>query len=293
MSDNEEPRVIVPAPAGAEQLPNWRRHVDANTLNELSILALDESVATERKFLDAARQRSQAQNAASEAAFRAALTTASDRQHLDASTEDELRQDLLDTILGYDNALMRLGMAEATVARAKQRMEEADAELTDYADLEANIVEFHTDQIRRNRNDELPLALANAERARARVIDRLDACHKAHQQLEREWRLATQVLASAAAQRDRAAVQVIQKSTDRLAEQLELATSAVLALRQQLRSAGAVWLPSVNGPLPLSKAAKTALRPPVEPKPDKETEAAYRTWHRALINDADAQLDEP
>ena len=80
--------------------------------------------------------------------------------------------------------LMRVSVAEANLTRAKERMGEADLELTAYADLEANIVEFHTDQIRRNKADELPFALDNAEPGTcARVIDRLDARHKAQPQL--------------------------------------------------------------------------------------------------------------
>lgn len=252
---------------------------------------LDASAVTEAKYVELARERAQQQTEAEAGANQAAAAIDAERRAAESLTDAELRDALQQAIGSYDYALNQVGIAEANVDRAKQRMDAADAELADYADLDDQITAHHVVQIKQGTDHPLPAALHAAEQQRGQLVDRIAANHRVHATLANELQEAQRHLAAAEAARSRAASYVIAKFYDAVATDLSCAIDQVVVLRRKLVSAAAVWIASPGGaaPLGLSSKAKSAVHRQInDVQPETIQIDAVRDWHTRLLNSADA-----
>jgi hypothetical protein len=278
-------------PNAADQLPEWRKHFVIT--DPMAQVALDESAATEAKFAALAKQRGQQNAQQAEAAYRASATANRERVYWETLTDDQLRNVLLDCIHAVSDATIKLQIAESNVARAKQRMQDADDDMAEFTDLDEDIASWTVERIKADESTDLPVDLLNAQQARGRVIDKVHSAHIAHDRLQQELKEAAEHLADVESQRAKAALAVVTKSTDAIADELEAALATVINLRQRLSSMAGVWLIPGSGALPLTSRARNALlRHLDEATPHKDTQEATRDWYQRLLTDADATPSE-
>ncbi len=172
----------------------------------------------------------------------------------------------------------------------------ADADLASYRDLDERIIAASIASLKVGEADgHLPYALAAEQRQRGAAIDNLDAARKALDRLGAELRQAEQHANTAKATLARAAVDVVMRRADGVADRLELVEREALALREQLLSLSMTWFSHFGGPAPCSaRMVKLVSEPPpganAVHKPAMITE--WRGTHAALVDDPDADLGD-
>ena len=288
MSDETSEQQVFNARGRRRQsLPEGMFSADAQAL-------IQASEETEQKFIALQRERNRQQQEAIEAANDAALKLAEEARLLETLSEEGLREQLHEAIAARSDAYIQLGIAEENEQRACQRMQNADIELLDYADLDAKIADWNVRQIKRNLHDQLPSELAQAQRQRGIVIDQLDAAHKAHDVLQGELNAAQNALRDRDDIRARAAAHVIAKYIDTLAAQLDVAIATMVELQRKIITAGSLWVSNPNGPMPLRLSA-TAInmvhRQLEEPCTDPTYMHTIREWHTRLLDDLRAEIE--
>lgn len=207
-------------------------------------------------------------------------------------SEGEAREELRDAIAERESATRAVEAAERVLSRAKQRMDDADAELRSYADLDAKITDFNVEQLKAARDAELPHALAHAQRERSKTLDRLDAAHKTYDRLSAELKAAEHAAQLSREKAHWAAVSVVTCAACQVGEQLREAEARAHALRVELASFAhaALVVPGITpNPTPLPSGLKQLLNTVIKPAaPDADGKERWRSYHAALLSDADA-----
>ena len=275
--------------------PSWRDAVDPNSLDPRNVMDLDASAETERRFVALTRERNRKITEDAQRAYQQAQLLNTERSIVDTLSDTELRDKLQEMIAQYDAALVVVGVAQANVERARERMETADADLHAYADIDDRIVAWRVDQLRRNLDQPMPSDLLHKQAERGRIADRIHIEHKAFERLSYELKDAEAKLAEVAERRSQVASFVILKHANAIATELSEALDVVNEKRRQLASIGSTWVKLGNGtvPLALSPFAKDTLNAYAEiPGPASSYQAAVRDWHNRLINDAYAEVGD-
>ena len=150
MSDETSEQQVINARGRRRySLPEGMFSADAQAL-------IQASEETEQKFIALQQERNRQQQEAIAAANDAALKLAEEARIIETVSEEGLREQLHEAIAARSDAYVQLGIAEENEQRAAQRMQNADTELLDYADLDAKIADWNVRQIKRNLHDQLP-----------------------------------------------------------------------------------------------------------------------------------------
>lgn len=267
-----------------------------SSMSPEAIAALDASEKTEGELIRRFRERQRITTEEAQAAQRQAEALLTEQRIASTRSETELRDILRDAIVYYDAAADALHVADTLEQRAQERMDAIDAELADYADLDDQIAEFSVSQIREDKHDLLPADLDAAQLARGRLVDRIDAGHKAYAKLHAEAEAARQELQKASQRRSVAAAHIVRLRADEVAQELETIEEARYKLRVQLTSFGGLWLNFPNGSASLLGLTVRARDTLMKDRPEAQVDSGYsanvRDWFNRLMNDHEADLSE-
>jgi hypothetical protein len=213
----------------------------------------------------------------------------------DTPDEATLRRALATALAEREAAAQAVTTAEEMVARAKAAKNAADAGLAAYADLDAQLVAFRVNAIKRGETGAaLPYVLETAQRDRGRLVDATDGAHKAHDQLQRELKAAETALRDAIGTAHWFATAVATCEIRRVADELREAEARAFRLRQTL-AAGAETQFVTPGVKPdvtrLPADVKDLLRsPPKSAGANPDDKAVWQAYHQRLLSDPEAQF---
>lgn len=211
----------------------------------------------------------------------------------DAPDEGALRLALANALAEREAAAEAAISAQEIVARAKAAMDEADAAMGAYDDLDQKLIDFRVNAIKTgNSGASLPHALEIAMRDRGRLADATDCAHKAADALTQELRAAETALQDASGTAHWVAVQVVACEIARLADELRDAEDKAYRLRQSLAAAAETRFstPGVKPDItPLPQPVKDLLRdPPKAAGADADQKQLWRQYHQRLLSDPEA-----
>jgi hypothetical protein len=271
----------LPPTPGTDSLPEWRRnpaYADLG-LSAESVAALDESEREEAALAARLHERTAAQRAlAGQAA--AALKARHAEQTLAAQlSDDELREELATSIDRVASVRQQVAEAEQNFERARECVENAEVRCSRYSDLDAHIASYRVEQIKSGEAGALPSILIEARREQRDAAEMLEVTRAAFVNLAGELQAAQRHVYEMAQARDMAAVAVISRHCDAIANEIEITLQRLHDLRQQVLSISATWIPLVGGvaPLPVSDKVRNALR-----KSDKQPTSIESIKTRAL-----------
>jgi hypothetical protein len=209
--------------------------------------------------------------------------------------EAVLRLALANALAEREAATQAVTVAQEMVARARAAMDEADSAMGAYADLDQKLVEFRVAAIKRGETGAaLPYALETAMRDRGRLVDGVDAAHKAYDALQREQKAAETALQDATGTAHWFAVMVTTCEIRRVADELREAEALAYRLRQSLASAAETQFvtPGVKPDVTrLPADVKDLLRtPPKAAGADPNAKAVWQAYHQRLLSDPEATL---
>jgi DNA repair ATPase RecN len=297
MSETRPPPVTIKAPAVAHDvLPAWRRNIDANSLSDATVVALDESARSEARFIEQVRERTRAATELLDRQTRETNAAVAARHAAEQLSEEE-RRDLLRAAISEHQRLAAIATtAGDNLARVQQRIDQAESELASVSDLDQRVTAWNADQIRQGLDDEPPYELTAAQRERSRLMDRIDTARTVQRSLQAEATAAQQELQQAAEQCALRASYVVLASADLLADELQRLEVRTSILRMQLTTAAATWLAFPGGTtnaLGLSvKARDILMRSHEPPQPNASYSTDLRNWFARLQSDPDATLTD-
>ncbi len=207
-------------------------------------------------------------------------------------SEEALRAELASAI----DALVRhercVSVAAEALAAGESCLAAAEADLTGFADLAQRETEWTVAQVRRGHRDDPPPEMMERRVERVRAGDEVERCSRAVTMLSDEVWCARQDRDAATDARDRAAVAIISRHADDLADRVEEALARVFEARGELLSMTGAFLP-LGGhvtALPVSDKVRVSLRraadrPPVDEAVKRRTAA----WFERLKSDPSAE----
>lgn len=231
---------------------------------------------------DAARQLDEAQRR--QEADAAALA-------VDEADTGDPRERLRFAIASHDYAVDVLALAQANVQRAQQRVDDADAQLQGFSDLDERIDEALVRQIKAGEDSSLPADLLDVQTARGKLVDRITSERRALVRLRQELTDAEVATGHTLRNRSLAAQAMVMQYGERLAVELQAADAKAATLRTIITTLANTWFPDAQaGPPPLPQIIKDVVAQPTStssPYGDPTIKARFAQLHAALLADPD------
>jgi len=191
--------------------------------------------------------------------------------------------------------------ATASVGRAKELVQEAEARLSAFGDVDGAIRAYRAAGMKAHAlggdkpDTELPADLIARRQGYDQAQEHIDATSAAHDDLVCDLKAAEAKLKVADAEVSQAAIAVMVSAAGSIAAELERARKTVWELSDQLHALCGLWLSAGGAPRPVALGPRTVetLRndtPPWIANPLAAESARWRAWHTALMADAEAEF---
>jgi hypothetical protein len=217
------------------------------------------------------------------------------------------RKILRAAIAERDERKRRVEVATATLTRANDLLREADDRLAEFADVEGAIISHRVDKIKdwagsngKKPRMDLPENLIACRKSRDEASENVTAAQFACEALINDLDEAKAVLADAERSAREAALSVMFEEAGRIAERLDAAKREMWRLSATLHGLSQIWLPTgtdrTQRPVPLSPQVLAALaaeepQTPPNQRPEAQAEAAWRSFHTALLADPEVTFE--